>query len=166
MPLPPDTAPRDGALLRLWFRSTVEPVIGYWSKAFYGWASYFEPVRIHHGLTGWEAVDQAAVIARQPPNVRRRIYKPPSVVVGQLPNVARPAMPKVAPISSIVIAKSPRARTTLQPVTRPIASSVVVRLPEVARRATAQVALVSNIVMAKPPRPKTSLRPMAGPGGA
>jgi hypothetical protein len=78
----PDTAPRDGTLIRIWFRSSVDPVICYWSRRGFGWAAYHERCPLlRHDVSGWQAVDQ--IVARAIPLTRvKRHYRGPLVVLG------------------------------------------------------------------------------------
>jgi hypothetical protein len=82
-PLPIDTAPRDGTLIRLHCRSEPAPFTGYWSRAFIGWVSYTEDVPlIRHDVTGWEPIaDQAT--ARAVPLEKPRRHTATTVVVGE-----------------------------------------------------------------------------------
>ena len=59
------TAPRDGTLIRLWLRSEVKPLTGYWSVSAQGWCPWREiPPLVQHDVTHWEPVqDEVAVRA-------------------------------------------------------------------------------------------------------
>jgi hypothetical protein len=79
--------------MRLWCRSEVEPVIGYWSRTFIGWVAYHEDIPlIRHDVTGWEPIaDQAA--ARAVPLVKVRQAGATTVVLGTVQAARHPAAP-------------------------------------------------------------------------
>jgi hypothetical protein len=79
---PMASAPRDGALIRLWLRQDGSDFIGYYSDKWFGWVAAHEDVPLLRGdirFLGWAPVDQAELL-NAPMRKERRRKGPPKVV--------------------------------------------------------------------------------------